>query len=303
MRTSVIITSYNYANYICETIDSALAQTHLPDEIIIVDDGSTDDSVARIEASYSGNARVKLIPQENSGQMIAFNTGVQHATGDILFFLDSDDLYTEKHIETCLEAFSQNPQVEFLFTAYQHIGNQKDTVFRFSKSGSKGFSPIAAYFARFWAGSISATLVISRSLANRIFPYPESWTQYSRANGDLPLVYGSSILGAQKYYLREATVYHRTHGKNATIDTTNTNIACYELELLASQVTEYYWKKSGLSKELLSKALAEFKTIESPSKEELNVYQRLILRSPQPLMKRLEQWFSAWKYFRRNKPS
>jgi len=300
MRTSVIITNYNYADYVCEAIESALDQTQTPDEIIVVDDGSTDDSVTRIEAAYSGNPTVKLIQKKNGGHITAFNTGVEQATGDILFFLDADDYYSKEHIEKCLKTFSKNPRTEFLFSAYQYTGDKTGNVFRFNKSGSKGFSPISIYFARYWAGGQTSTLAIRRSLAERIFPYPESWALLTRGHGEVGLVYGASILGAQKYYLREATVHYRVHGKNDTLNALRSNTICYEVELLTSKVTEHYWKKSGLSKEILTKALSEFKTIEHPSKEELKVYQRLILRSPQPLLKRLEQWFSAWKYFKRS---
>lgn len=300
MRISVIITNCNYADYICEAIESALVQTQTPDEIIVVDDGSTDDSVTRIEAAYSANPTVKLVQKKNGGHIAAFNTGVEQATGDILFFLDADDYYAEEHIEKCVKTFSSHPRTEFLFTAYQYTGDKIGDVFRFNKSGSKGFSPISVYFARYWAGGQTSTLAIRRSLAERIFPYPESWTLYSKGNGEVGLVYGASIFGAQKYYLREASVYYRIHKKNRTSTTIRSNRICYEIQLLTSKVTEHYWKKSGLSKEILTKALSEFKTIEYPSKEELKVYQRLILRSPQPLLKRLEQWFSAWKYFKRS---
>ena len=300
MRTSVIITNHNYADYVCEAIESALTQTHTPDEIVIVDDGSTDDSVTRIEAAYSANPTVKLVQKKNGGQMAAFNTGIEQATSDILFFLDADDYYAEEHIEKCIKAFSSHPRTEFIFTAYQYTGDKRGDVFRFNQSGSKGLSPISAYFARYWVGGQTSTLAIRRSLVERVFPYDDSWSQFSKAHGDLPLVYGASILGAKKYYLREATVHYRVHGKNDTLNALSSNTVCYEVELLTSKVTEHYWKKSGLSKEVLTKALSEFKTIEHPSKEELKVYQRLILRSPQPLLKRLEQWFSAWKYFKRS---
>lgn len=299
MHTSVIITNHNYADYVCEAIESALNQTHTPDEIIVVDDGSTDDSVNRIEAQYSGHTRVKLIQQKNGGQIEAFNTGVAHSKGDLLFFLDADDFYAETHIEDCIQTLSNRPKVEFLFTAYQNTGERSGEVFRFKQSGSKGYSPIAAYFARFWAGGQTSTLVIRRSLANRLFPYDTSWVGLSPAHGDLPLVCGASILGAKKYYLKKASVYYRFHGKNDTLNALRSNTVCYEIELLTFKIIEHYWKLSGLSPEILSKALAEFKTIEYPSKEELKVYQKLILRSPQPLLKRLEQWLSAWKHYKR----
>jgi hypothetical protein len=86
---SIIIDNYNYARFVGAAIDSALAQSYRPVEIIVVDDGSTDGSRAVIEA-YGD--RLQAIFQENQGQSGAFNTGWAACRGDIVLFLDSDDL-------------------------------------------------------------------------------------------------------------------------------------------------------------------------------------------------------------------
>lgn len=88
-RVSIVIDNYNYARYVGAAIDSALAQTYGEIEIIVVDDGSTDGS-RDVIAAYAG--RLTAIFQDNRGQSGAFNTGYEASKGDIVLFLDSDDV-------------------------------------------------------------------------------------------------------------------------------------------------------------------------------------------------------------------
>jgi glycosyltransferase involved in cell wall biosynthesis len=96
---SIVITNYNYGRYVGAAIDSALQQTVPPDEVIVVDDGSTDDSRSVI-ASY-GN-RIYPLLQENRGQRGAYNAGFKASRGDLVLFLDSDDLLDPTVVEQVL---------------------------------------------------------------------------------------------------------------------------------------------------------------------------------------------------------
>src|SRR4051795_10336845 len=88
LRASIVINNYNYGRFLRESIQSALAQTHPNCEVIVVDDGSTDDS-REIITSYG--QRVKPIFKENAGQGSTFNAGFPVSSGDFVCFLDSDD--------------------------------------------------------------------------------------------------------------------------------------------------------------------------------------------------------------------
>ncbi len=88
MNLSIVIASYNQAEWLPEAIESALAQD-MPAEVIVVDDGSTDNSLS-IACRY--DARLKVISQVNKGLSSARNTGIMNATGDYVLFLDSDDI-------------------------------------------------------------------------------------------------------------------------------------------------------------------------------------------------------------------
>lgn len=113
MLFSIIVNNYNYGAYIGDAIDSALAQTYSPLEVIVVDDGSTDNSRAVI-AAY-GNT-IQAIFKENEGQNSACNRGWQEAKGDIILFLDSDDVLLPDAAEKCVTALrgTDMAKVQFL---------------------------------------------------------------------------------------------------------------------------------------------------------------------------------------------
>jgi glycosyltransferase involved in cell wall biosynthesis len=104
LSASVIITSYNYARYLGQAIDSALGQTEPDVEVIVVDDGSRDDSRAVIE-SYG--SRVIALFKENGGQASSFNAGFELSRGNIILFLDSDDALLPTAVQTALNLTRQ----------------------------------------------------------------------------------------------------------------------------------------------------------------------------------------------------
>ncbi len=104
---SVIINNYNYARFLRAAIDSALAQSYPNTEVIVVDDGSTDDSPA-ILASYG--PRIHPVLQANGGQGAAFNAGFARSRGAYVVFLDADDLLHPDAVAQIVAAFSRAPQ-------------------------------------------------------------------------------------------------------------------------------------------------------------------------------------------------
>ena len=93
---SAIIPTYNRAHIICEAVDSILGQSYTNLEIIVVDDGSKDDTLERLQ--HYGD-RVRIVTQQNAGPSIARNRGIAIARGDLIAFLDSDDLWLPTKIE------------------------------------------------------------------------------------------------------------------------------------------------------------------------------------------------------------
>lgn len=119
MTNSVIITAYNLENYVGEAIESVLNQTQQPDEIIVVDDCSTDATAAVI-ATFGDKVRYLKMPQ-NSGGLSATFYGLKHAKGDVLFFLDGDDLWMPEKIETVLPLYAANSSMGIVSHDYVRV--------------------------------------------------------------------------------------------------------------------------------------------------------------------------------------
>ena len=117
---SIIVPVYNAGAYIRETISMVAAQTYGNWELLLVDDGSEDDSREKIrESMESGDARIRLIEkQQNEGAARARNTGIEASKGRYVAFLDADDLWMPDKLEKEL-AFMKEKQAAFVFTAYE----------------------------------------------------------------------------------------------------------------------------------------------------------------------------------------
>ena len=114
---SVVIPLYNKQNYIKETIKSVLNQTFQDFEIVIVNDGSKDDSVKVVESIQDD--RIKLLHQKNSGVSVARNKGIKEAKADYVAFLDADDLWLPKFLQTIYELIQNFPDAGLYATAYK----------------------------------------------------------------------------------------------------------------------------------------------------------------------------------------
>ena len=101
---SIVINNYNYGRFLAQAVDSALAQTYEATELIVVDDGSTDDSRAVLEPYRS---RAKVIEKTNGGQASAFNAGIALAQGEYILLLDADDRLLPEAVERCVAAFPE----------------------------------------------------------------------------------------------------------------------------------------------------------------------------------------------------
>ena len=112
-RISVIIPNHNRAHTIARALDSVLGQSLAADEIIVVDDGSTDNSRKFIGENYP---QIKLLEQQHSGVSSARNSGVRAANGDWLAFLDSDDEWLPEKLKNQMSALERVPEHRVIHT-------------------------------------------------------------------------------------------------------------------------------------------------------------------------------------------
>ena len=108
IAVDVVITNYNYAAFLGDAVGSALAQTHPALRVIVVDDGSTDDSRERLGA-YDG--RIEVVLKENGGQPSAFNAGMERVRGNLVIFLDADDRLRPEAAARAAAAFAAEPEL------------------------------------------------------------------------------------------------------------------------------------------------------------------------------------------------
>jgi glycosyltransferase involved in cell wall biosynthesis len=124
-RISVIIPTYNHEDYIGEAIESVLNQTRQSDEIIVVDDGSTDQTF-NIISKYLND--IIYVYKSNGGTSTALNTGIRRATGDWICWLSSDDLFMPKKLEKQLEYVNKYPNVGLIYTDFYVIDKDPNKI-------------------------------------------------------------------------------------------------------------------------------------------------------------------------------
>lgn len=169
MRISVIIPTYNRREQVCRAIDSVLEQTLAADEIIIVDDGSTDGTAEAVASRYG--SRVKVVRQPNAGAAAARNRGIQKAHGDWVAFLDSDDIWVANKLERQAKAVSNfGSDFGLCFTDAVFDGDADIKLSVFQRSGLADTSELAMlkdpaqYMVReFWPVCVPS-MMVCRSL-------------------------------------------------------------------------------------------------------------------------------------------
>lgn len=118
---SVIIPNYNYGRFLAQTIDSVLAQNYPNIEIIVVDDGSSDESVEVLE-SYGD--KIKWFKQQNSGVSVARNRGIKESRGEFIALLDSDDVWLPEKIEKQIKLFLEDPEIGLVHCGFVDFDNE-----------------------------------------------------------------------------------------------------------------------------------------------------------------------------------
>jgi GT2 family glycosyltransferase len=118
---SIVIPCYNYGRFLCEAIESALGQTRAADEVVLIDDGSTD-CTPQVIARFAGHASVRAIHQANQGAIATFNRGIEASRGDFFVLLSADDRLDPRFLERTAPLLAADPRAAFAYTAYRVFG-------------------------------------------------------------------------------------------------------------------------------------------------------------------------------------
>jgi hypothetical protein len=228
---SVVVNNYNYGAYVGAAIDSALAQTWPHTEVVVVDDGSTDESAAVIRA-YGD--RIRAVLQKNGGQAAALNTGMAASTGDLVITLDADDRLHPHFAALVVEVFAEHPDAALAQFRMQVTDSELRTV----------GTVVPPAYVRLPQGDVSqavskwelpsalgpgGAVALPRATVDALFPIPAGQLRYGP---DTYVVRGAALLGPVAS--RDVVVAdYRSHGRN------DSNVSALDMEYLRTALTRH----------------------------------------------------------------
>ncbi len=212
LRVDIVVDNFNYGRYLSAAIESALAQTHPTTHVIVVDDGSTDDS-REILLRYED--RVEVLLKENGGQASALNAGAELCRGDVVIFLDADDLLHPEAAARAAAVLAANPaaakaqmRMQVIDAEGRPTGELKPPPRLSMPRGDLRRAELAYPFDLAWLPT-SANAFRLESL-RQILPLPESGF---RIGADWPLIHLSTLVG-EVATVELVSCSYRVHGAN-----------------------------------------------------------------------------------------
>lgn len=214
MKTSVLISTYNGEAFIEEQLTSLLEQTIQPDEVLIVDDCSTDVTYTKIQAFLERNSPDGWELSQNhhnKGFRANFRALAEMATGDLVFFCDQDDVWGKRKIETCIDLMTDYPDINLVCTDYICSSNRPEAS-SLAPASSHGRWDIEKVYPHkgkpyVWLG---CAMAVRTSFIREILPYwADDWA-HDECVWCMAEASGGSVI------LHEAHLWHRVHDGNAT---------------------------------------------------------------------------------------
>lgn len=212
-KVSVVIPAYNKADLTIKTMKSILGQTYANIEVIVVDDGSVDDT--RNKLQLFGD-KIHYIYKQNGGACSARNVGIKKATGEYIALIDCDDIYYPEKIAKSVECLEANPDYGFVFTNAYFIDANDKIVSAFSNSHRKRSSLIASKLI-FSNLICNSTVVIRRSCFKKVGYFdekifiPADWDMWLR----LAEVYKAGYIDEKLTGYRVSESYTKSHKEKA----------------------------------------------------------------------------------------
>lgn len=238
---SIVINNYNYEAYLQQAIESALHQTYKNIEVIVVDDGSTDNS-KNIILNY--NTRIAAFFQSNQGQNSACNLGFLKSKGDLIHFLDSDDFLDYSCIENIVKCFT-DPQVIKAQFYLKRVNSSGESIAGFSPTlrmpENQEISRHMESYGFYPAPPMSGN-VYKRSFINDFFPMPV----FNDQKGDFYCPIDGLLSGVAGLFPHRIKVfnkvygYYRVHGKNKSDASSVNNIIKLRRMFMRDWIREDY---------------------------------------------------------------
>ena len=208
---SVIIPAYNQGHYLGEAVQSVLNQSYQDFELIIIDDGSTDNT-RQVAKSFS-DARIRYIYQENSGLSAARNTGIRHATGSLITFLDSDDLFLAEKLTLLVAALENKPDDVAEATSIGFVAAQAILIDANSHRLDKILGPPDDNLQLLFGNPLHVgSVLVRRCWLDKVGPFDESL----RACEDWDMWLRLAKAGCRMGWVARPVSLYRIHGQQMT---------------------------------------------------------------------------------------
>lgn len=208
MKISVCLAMYNGAGYLAPQIRSILDQLGQSDEIVVVDDGSRDESVRIVNAF--GDSRIRLLRNDaNLGILAAFERALGEATGDILFLCDQDDIWRPDKVERVVAVFAADPAVTLVVSDAQVIDAAGNVTAR-SFFGQRGAFSAGVLHNLAKNKYLGCAMAFRRSMLAHFLPIPPDVPMHDMWFGLLNGVYGRTS------FIDQTLIAYRRHGNNAS---------------------------------------------------------------------------------------
>ncbi len=205
---SIIVPSYNASAYVKDAVDSALAQTYKDTEVIVVDDGSTDNTKQVLEPYIRGN-KIKYIYQANKGLSGARNTGIKAAKGEYIALLDADDLFLPEKMEKQVAHLESNPECDVSYCDLYHFNDgEPDVLLKLDYRYYSGKDVLPNLLRSSFIAPV--TVVFRKSVFDKFGLFDEKMRQYAE---DLEFWLRLSYEGAQICFLPEILAKLRLRGE------------------------------------------------------------------------------------------
>jgi len=248
MRASIIINNFNYGHFLAQAVESALNQTYPEVEVIVVDDGSTDDSLERLEQYRD---RILIVAKENGGQGSCYGAGFSRCSGDIVLFLDADDHLSSQCIEQVVRVWSKKVSKAHFYMAIVDAENRPlGSRIPSGRLAASDAPNMMRLFGSYCSPPGSGN-AFSAAFLRTILPFPnESELAHS---ADAVPIFAAPYFG-EIIAIEEVLGFYRRHGKaNSSVNTVfdrSSSLARLESEHKRDVLRDKSWRLASQQFEL-----------------------------------------------------
>jgi glycosyltransferase involved in cell wall biosynthesis len=287
MRSICVINNYNYGRFLKECLAGVLAQTSAFDAVVVVDDGSTDDSRSVLEDLRAGHDSLATVIKPNGGQLSCFHAALPYVhDDDVVVLCDADDVLPPDYLERLLPRYvSRATDLSFCETReFSAPGDPRLTTALDSDQEDVALPCTSALARRckWWFCGPTTSIALTGRLYRELLPYPfeADW----RIRADDVIGFGASLLGARKLYIPSLRIGYRVHGANHHFGRGKSPQAEVQRKHRLERLFGWYCSRQHISTEAsVGAAVAEYRLLPAAFKARFNLRESKVLQGP-PLM-------------------